>query len=80
MRHNRRLGIFGELEIVLRSLAHQLEQVLAKRLVNLAERVSSGLARIGQRCPHADRLAALTGKKKCAHRNPCLTVLRSRAN
>ena len=39
MRHDRRLRILGELELVLRPLAHQPEQVLAERLVDFVEHV-----------------------------------------
>ena len=78
MGHNRRLGIFGEPEFLVRPLAHQLEQALAKRLIDLAEHVAGSGAGFGQGGAHADRLAALSRKKECAHRNPCWPVLMSR--
>ena len=62
MRHDRRLGIFGELELVLRPVPHQPEQVLAERLIDFVENVVRGSARFGERGAHADRLAALPGK------------------
>ena len=72
MRHDRRLRIFGELELVVRPFAHQPEQVLAERLVDLVEHVLRGPARLGERGAHADRLAALPRKNECAHRQPLL--------
>ena len=71
MRHDRGLRIFGQLELVFRPLAHQPEQVLAERLVDLLEHVAGRAAGLGERRAHADRLAALPGKKKCAHLGPC---------
>ncbi len=76
MRHNRRLGILGELQFVVGTLAHQLEEVLAESLVDFAEHVASGRAGLAERIAHADRLAALPRKKECAHRNPCCSVLK----
>ena len=55
-------------------VAHQPEQVLAERLVDLVEHVARGAARLGQRGAHADRLAALPRKKECAHRSPLLEL------
>ncbi len=70
MSHDRRLRIFGQLEVVLRPLAHQLEQVLPQGLVDLAEYVAGGGAGLGKGRAHADRLAALSRKQKCAHHSP----------
>src|SRR5690242_7709100 len=70
MRHDRRLRIFGQLQLVVRPLAHQPEQVRPKRLVDLVEHVSRGPARLGERRAHANGLAALSRKKECAHSSP----------
>ena len=78
MRHDRGLGIFGEPQVLVRSLAHKAEEVLPERLVNLLEDVARGAARLGQRCAHADRLAALPRKKECAHHRPCSSMNRGR--
>ena len=71
IRHDRRLGIFGELELVLRTVPHQTEQVLAERLIDFMENIVRGSACLGERGAHADRLAALSRKNECAHFRPC---------
>ena len=58
------------LQLLLRPFAHQPEEVLAERLVDLVEHVARGAAGLGQRGAHADRLAALSRKKECAHLVP----------
>src|SRR4030095_17077775 len=75
MRHDRRLGVFRQLELVLRPLAHQLDQILPKRLINLGEHIVRRAARLRESCAHADGLAALPGKKECAHPYPRWAVL-----
>ena len=76
MGHDRRLRILGELELLVGTFAHQPEQVLAERLVDLVEHVLRGPARIGERRAHADGLASLSGKNECAHRLPCSVMNR----
>ena len=71
MRHDRRLGIFGEPELLVRPFPHQAEEMLPERLVNLREHIARGAARLGERGAHSDRLAALTREKKSAHARPC---------
>ena len=70
MGHDRGLGIFREPQVIVRPIAHEAEEVLAERLVDLREHVSRCAARFGQRGAHADRLAALSRKKECAHLGP----------
>jgi hypothetical protein len=62
MSHDCGLRIFGELQFLVRTLAHQAEEILAKRLVDLGENVAGGPARPSQRGTHADCLAALPWK------------------
>ena len=71
MRHDRRLRILRQLQLIVRTFAHQPEQVLAQRLVDFVENVLRGSARLRERRAHADRLAALPRKNECAHRSPC---------
>ena len=71
MRHDRRLRIFGELELLVRTFAHQPEQVLAERLVDLVEHILRGPARVGERRAHPDRLAALPRENERAHLALC---------
>src|SRR5689334_19001502 len=71
MRHDCGLRVLGKLELVVRPLAPQPEQILAERLVDLVEHVLRAPARPGQRGAHPDRLAALPRKNECAHRDPC---------
>ena len=67
MRHDRRLRIFREPQILVRPVAHQAEEVLSERFVNLGKDVVRGSAGLGQSGAHAHRLAALSRKKECAH-------------
>jgi hypothetical protein len=68
--HYRRLRILGQPKLVVGAVLHQPEQVLPERLVDLFEDVARRAARVAQGSAHADRLAALTGKKECAHVYP----------
>src|SRR3546814_12234189 len=68
VRHDRRLGVFGEGQLVLRPLAHQLEETLAECLVDLLKHFAGVARSLGKRLAHADRLTALTRKDECAHR------------
>jgi hypothetical protein len=67
VRHDRRLCIFGELELLVRSLAHQPEEIPAKRFVDLVEHVARGPAGPGECRAHPDRLTALTRENERAH-------------
>ena len=67
MRHDRRLRIFREPQVLVRPVAHQAEEVLSERFVDLVEDVARGAAGLGQSGAHADGLAALSRKKECAH-------------
>jgi hypothetical protein len=60
--HDRRLGIFGECEIGLRTLPHQPGKLLGKRVVHFLEDLAGRTESVGQLLGHADLLAALAGK------------------
>src|SRR3546814_1105449 len=62
IRHDRGLGIFGERQLVLGTFAHQLEQLLAERVVDFLKHLARVTRCLGERLAHADRLAALTRK------------------
>jgi len=68
--HDSRLRILGQGQFVGGPLAHQLEQTLLQRVIDFLENFASGAARFGKRLAHADRLAALSRKNKCAHDDP----------
>ena len=65
--HNRRLGIFGQRKLAFGAITHQPEQMLAKRFVDFLKHRAGGGAGVGERFAHANRLAALSWKYKCAH-------------
>ena len=64
--HDRGLRVLGQLQLVCRTFGHQLEQVLAERLVDLFEHRARLGARFGQGLAHADLLTALSRKNECA--------------
>ena len=64
--HDRGLGILGEDQIAFRPFPHQLRELLRQRVIDFLEHFARGREGIGQRLAHADGLAALSGKKKCA--------------
>ena len=68
--HDRRLRIFGQGQFFGRAFAHQLEQILLQRVIDFLENFAGGAAGLGKRLAHADRLAALSRKNKCAHDHP----------
>ena len=72
--HDGRLGIFGERQLIFRAFGHQAEQRLAQRLIDFLKHLPRNGTGIGQRLAHADGLAALTRKNKCAHRSPLHAV------
>ena len=47
-RHQRRLGVLGQGQVVIRPLAHQPGEVLAQRVVDLLEHVARGREGVGQ--------------------------------
>ena len=66
--HDRRLGVFGEAQLVVRSVTHQTEKALPERLVDFVEYVSRGPAGAREGSAHAYRLTALSRKDESAHR------------
>ena len=70
-RHDRRLGVFGEHQLIRRAVFHEREQLLAERVVDFLEQFAGMGAGGGQVCAHADLLAALSGENECAHRSSC---------
>ncbi|MNE54525.1 hypothetical protein D3C80_1493080 [compost metagenome] len=62
--HQGRLGVFGQGQLVFRAFAHQVEQLLVQRVVDLGEDVACAGEGLGESCAHADALAALTGEEK----------------
>ncbi len=65
--HDRGLGIFGEGQLIFRTFAHKLEQILAKRIINFLKHRARRCACVRKGLPHANGLAALPRKNKCAH-------------
>ncbi len=61
-RHQSRLGVLGEGEVLDRAVEHQLRELLGERLVHLLEHLARRGEGLGQLGPHADRLAALSRK------------------
>ncbi len=61
-RHQRRLGVLGEGEVLDRTFLHQPEQSLIQRVVDFLEHLAGGREGLGQLGAHADSLAALAGK------------------
>jgi hypothetical protein len=73
--HDRGLSVFGEHELIVRTLGHQPVEILSERIVHLLKYLARGEARIRKGFPHADGLAALPRKDICAHvRSSCNTV------
>ncbi len=70
-RHQRRLGVLGERQLVLRPLEHEPGQVLGKRFVDFLVDLPCLGVGLGQRLAHADRLRSLARKYECgAHADP----------
>ena len=63
-RHQRGLGVLRQRELVFGAFAHQLEQLLSQGVIDLLEDFPRRAERLCQVRPHADSLAALTGKEK----------------
>ena len=67
-RHQRRLRILGQRQLVGRPLPHDRGELFAERRVDLVEHRARGRESFGQRLAHADRLAALARKHEgCRH-------------
>ncbi len=62
--HDRRLGVFGQGQLIFGAVLHQLEQLLAQRLVDFVEDVASAREILKQLCAHADALRTLSGKNE----------------
>ena len=63
-REDCRLGVFGEKELVFRSVETQPAQGLAQRIVCLAKRVPTHGKPLRERFSHTDFLGALAGKEE----------------
>ena len=64
-RHQRRLGVFGELQGLGRPVPDDRRQLFAERRVDLVEHGPRGRKGLRQRLAHADRLGTLPRKSKC---------------
>ncbi len=60
--HDRGLRVLGERQILLRTFPHQLREVLAERLVHLAEDFARRSERLREFAAHSDRLRSLSRK------------------
>jgi hypothetical protein len=65
-RHQRRLRVRGERQLVLGTCEHQPRQILPQRFVDLAEDIARRGESAGKLLSHADGLGALPGKDQCA--------------
>ena len=63
-RHQRRLGILGQGQLILGTFPHQHEQRLAQRVIHLVEHLARRGEGAGQGPAHADGLAALSGEEE----------------
>ncbi len=63
-RHQRRLRVLGQRQGLRRPLPDDVGQLLAERLVDLVEHRARFRKGLGKRLAHADRLAALAGKRE----------------
>src|SRR6187200_1503436 len=63
-RHQGRLSIFSEGELILWPLPHHLGQRLAERLVDFGKHGTRRRVSLGEPGAHADRLAPLPGKSE----------------
>ena len=64
-RHQCRLGIFGELQGLSRTIPDNGCQLLAERRIDLVENRAGGRKSLRQGLAHADRLGALPWKSEC---------------
>ena len=65
-RHQCRLRVFGQHQLVLGSLEHQACQILLERLIDLFEHFAGDREGGGERLAHAGRMGALAGKNERA--------------
>ena len=65
-RHQRRLGIFGQLQGLARTIPDDGGELLAEGLIDLVENHPRHGKGVGQRLAHANRLGALARKRKCS--------------
>ncbi len=77
-RHQRRLGVLGQRELVLRPLEDHPGEVLAERLVDFGEDLAGAGMAFGEVAPHADGLRALSGKNQRASHAETLSAARGR--
>jgi len=64
-RHQCRLGVFGQGEVVVRPFEHQARQILRQSFVDFLKQPARRRKRSGEGTPHADHLRALTRKYEC---------------
>jgi hypothetical protein len=67
MGHDRGLGVLGQGQRLVGPLRHDLEQLLAQRVVDFLEHFARGGAGGGEFGAHAHLLAALPRKNECPH-------------
>ena len=73
--HDRRLGVLGQGQDLIWTIAHDARELLPQRIVNFLENLTRGGAGFGQIGTHANLLAALSGKNECAHLQRLLFAL-----
>ena len=61
-RHQRRLGVFGEAQGILGAFEHDFRERDAERIIDFLEDSAGRGIGLGKIVPHADSLAALSGK------------------
>ena len=66
-RHQRRLGVLGQLQIIVRAFEHQRRKVLAQGFINFIKDRAGRWKGLGKVFAHSDFLAALTGEHKSSH-------------
>ena len=76
-RHQRRLGVLGELQGFGRTVPDHGGQLLAERRIDLVEHRAGGRKGFGERLAHADRLGPLPRKSKCCRHRRSLKVPKS---
>jgi len=72
--HQRRLGVFGELEGFGRAIPDGGRQLLPKRCIDLVEHGARHREGVGQRLAHANRLGPLPRKCECCRHRRSLLV------
>ncbi len=64
-RHQGRLRILGQGQLLDRAFKHQFREILRERLIHLLKDFAGDGMALRQLLPHTDGLAALAGKYKC---------------